>query len=66
MDAHPPPRCFKGLEGKLRIIHLGFLQAEQIGLVGLQPAQHLVKPGAHGIDIPGSDLHGAVTSGRDA
>jgi hypothetical protein len=47
MDADLPPSVLEGLHRKQRIVDLGLLQAEQIWLGLLKPAQHLLKAGAH-------------------
>ena len=49
---------FKLFDGKLLVHQLGLLQGQQIGLVLLQPFQHLVETDFQGIDVPARDLHG--------
>ena len=58
MNVHVPASRFEGLKGKQRVIHLGFLQTEQIRLLALQPAEHLIQSRANRVHIPGGDLHG--------
>ena len=57
-DRHGVAQALEGLQGKQLIGHLGFLQAEHLGPFLLQPGQHLVEAGAHGVDVPGGDPHG--------
>ena len=47
----------EGLVGKAAVFNLGFLQAEQLGLVLLQPGAHLLEAAAHRIDIPAGNPH---------
>ena len=58
MDVHVPASRFKGFNGKQRVIHLGFLQTEQIRLLAIQPAEHLIQSRADRVHVPGGDLHG--------
>ena len=49
----------EGFMGKAAVFNLGFLQAEQLGLVLLQPGAHLLEAAAHRIDIPAGNPHGS-------
>ena len=62
-DLGPIAQGLEGFMGKAAVFHLGFLQAEQLGLVLLQPGRHLLEAAAHRIDIPAGNPH---RSGRDS
>lgn len=47
----------KGLQREQVVADLGLLQAEHIRFMGLQPGQHLIQAGPHGIDVPAGDAH---------
>ena len=57
-DDHLIAQGFKGRPGKEFIGHLGFLQAEHLGTLLLQPGHHLIEAGANRIHVPGGDAHG--------
>ena len=58
MDVHVPTSRFEGFQREQGVIHLGFLQTEQIRLLALQPAEHLIQSRADRVHVPGGDLHG--------
>ena len=65
MEVHLIADGFKRGYREERVIHLGFLQAEQVRLGGLKPGQHMLKAGAHGVDIPAGDQHRLFPIGGD-
>ena len=65
MDVDLPSRRFKGLPREQRVIHLGLLKAEQIGLDLLQPGEHLIESCPNRVHVPAGDLHGSVASAGD-
>jgi hypothetical protein len=44
------------------VLRLDLLQADDVGVGLLQPVQQIVDAGAHAVDVPGHDLHGAMVS----
>jgi hypothetical protein len=55
MDSHVVAQRLDLQRGKGVIDRLDFLQADNIRLLVLQPAQKMLDPLADGIDVPGGD-----------
>ena len=48
---------------EILVRHLGFLHAEEVGLMALQHAEYAFKAGADGVHVPGDDFHAAKDRG---
>ena len=50
--------------GKVLVLELELLDADDVGLTRAQPVQHEVQPRPQAVDVPGGDAHARIVRGR--
>ena len=53
-------RIAEGVDGELVVLHLGLLQAQDVGPMLAEPVDDEGQASADGINVPGSDLHSSI------